>query len=318
MRVDDVSVTIPVDTASAPHEESDHAVIGTERTCVEEEGVCVEAEGEGREEDGDGGEGEGVKEVSIQQIEEESQEVRDQRVQESLEIWRRQQAEIRDREMARTASEMSGGGGNQMMSDQTERNDQPNGSTISSTLSSRYRTSSTWDSTHEVVPASPRAVYWTEWMDLKLAELVRTCVFDFPAIAKAFQEVVSTEEEFRKVPGYGLQRHAELQAVLSGLTAEACRLRWADLDARRWGDSEPDGVSPGEEGRDCPPVYRVCVKPDELGKGHGAQPSYQAMASIASGSFPSYLKVPAAFPSTAEFEDGDDTDNDDASLEKLD
>ena len=249
---------------------------------------------------------------------EESQDVRDQRVRDSLEIWRRQQEAIRQKE-----KRMSGG--QQPTSSLTEDfsarsdpviDDEAVVATLSNELLNRHQARSTWDSASSPTTAvKSNYVYWTEWMDIKLAELVRTCVFDFATIAATFQGIARNEEEFKKLPGAGLSRHEELRAALTGLSEEACRMRWAELDARRWSAEEGEAQV---EGGDAPPVYRVCIKPDELGKGHGAQPSFQAMLSSASGSMPAYLKVPTAFPSTSEYDDGDDTDNDDTSLERLD
>lgn len=235
-----------------------------------------------------------VVESECQEVE--SQEVRDQRVQESLAIYMRQQEQLRER---RRRQEERGEAGNVLR----EQN----------IVEDTVTVSSTWEGPQSAVINRhvQTRVYWTEWMDIKLAELVRTCVFNFTQIAEAFNTYPSTEE-FSRLPGAGLPRHEELRSVLRDLNEEECRLRWAELDARKWSVSGDDG---GDQSR---AVYKVCVQPDVLGKGHGAQPSFQALASQASGAMPSYLKVPSSFPSTTEFDDGAETDNDDCSLEKLD
>jgi hypothetical protein len=239
-----------------------------------------------------------TKEDKEVEAEEELQEVRDQRVAESVRIYLQQQEQQREKK---------------------EKHAQ--GSSPSSGSSAPL--SSTWDP-FRAAPA--RGVYWTEWMDLKLAEFVRSSLFDFPAVAASFRSFLS-ESEFARLCPPGTVKHEEMKFTLSGLSAEDCRLRWAELDASRWSvlAAAEEGLH-GDDVSSLPvatassvPVYRVCIQPQVLGKGHGAQPSFQAMSSMVAGSMPAYLKVPVAFPSTSEFEEsGELEEEQEDSLEHLD
>ena len=44
--------------------------------------------------------------------------------------------------------------------------------------------------------------------------------------------------------------------------------------------------------------FKICIPNAILGTGHGAQPSYSALASMTAGLPPTYLKIPTQFPST--------------------
>jgi hypothetical protein len=233
---------------------------------------------------------------------EESQEVRDQRVAESVRIYLRQQEQLKE-----------------------QREIQANGLPSQETPS----LSSTWDplrgATHTLAGTLPlRHLYWTEWMDLKLAEFVRTCFFDFAQVASSFHSLL-LQEEFSRLCPPGTVKHEEMKFTLSQLTSEDCRLRWAELDASRWSVIATEEGA-GEDLSSLPvamassvPVYRVCVQPEMLGKGHGAQPSFQAMTSMIASSMPAYLKVPVSFPSTSEFEDSEEAEEASPdSLETLD
>jgi hypothetical protein len=261
------------------------------------------------EEDKDEGEEEKDEE---QREEEESQEVRDQRVAESVRIYLRQQEQ--QREKRETSSSVS--------------------SSLSTTPLSL---SSTWDLSRATSFGLPRGLYWSEWMDLKLAEFVRSSLFDFAAVSASFAAFLS-DSEFPRLCPPGTVKHEEMKHTLSHLSAEDCRLRWAELDASRWSvmpSTTAAAVALGEDDSSdslpvatasaalasSVPVYRVCIQPQVLGKGHGAQPSFQAMSSMVAGAMPAYLKVPVAFPSTSEFEEpetGDDQEEAQDSLEHLD
>jgi hypothetical protein len=241
----------------------------------------------------------------LPESDEESQEVRDQRVAESVRIYLHQQEQLREQK-ERQAKGLS--------------QETPGPLSLS-----------TWDplrGTASALVGIHRHVYWTEWMDLKLAEFVRGCFFDFAQVASSFHSFLSHDEFSRLCPA-GTVKHEEMKFTLAQLTGEDCRLRWAELDASRWSVVAAEEGT-GEDVASLPvalassvPVYRVCVQPEVLGKGHGAQPSFQAMSSMIAGSMPAYLKVPVSFPSTSEFEEeegeGDAADeaNPD-SLENLD
>lgn len=139
-------------------------------------------------------------------------------------------------------------------------------------------------------PTATEPYYWTEAMDLALAEYVRKYMFDFEQVAVKMCEL-------------GNNSLAKMD-----LSVDDCRIRWSQLDAKQWADiSLADSIAPVN--------YKIFVQPEQLGQGHGAQPSFQALSSIASGRTPSYLKVPLSFPCVSDFpEDGSDVE--DASTEE--
>jgi hypothetical protein len=53
-------------------------------------------------------------------------------------------------------------------------------------------------------------------------------------------------------------------------------------------------------------VFKICVSRDLIGAGHGTQPTFQALASMASGSMPKYLSPPVCFPSISDLSDGEE------------
>ena len=220
--------------------------------------------------------------------------VHEQRVQESIEIYNRQ------RRMEKLKKEQggSGGGGGGSMEELVATF-----STTQTTIDWNYEAHRDGEENGE------KKVFWTEWMDLKLAELVQSCVYDFTAIADSFTELASSEE-FRSLPPvtYGVGKHTPL--ILENVTAEDCRLRWAELDSKQWCDTDTENNGDTMESlcdtnSAAPAVYKICVQPDVLGKGHGAQPTFAAMSNMATG-VSSYLKVPTAFPSVSDDDDDDD------------
>ena len=147
---------------------------------------------------------------------------------------------------------------------------------------------STWDTPAALVPESERPLYWSESMDMHLAKLVKACVFDFDAISTTMQQLAEksalSSSQVHKCP--------------ARLTNEACRLRWAQLDAEQWATVAPNSSALDTE-------FKVCISAAVLGAGHGSQPSYEALKSLAAGSAPTYLKVPTAFPSVQDTVEGD-------------
>lgn len=138
---------------------------------------------------------------------------------------------------------------------------------------------STWEIAMAVEEVE-RPLYWSETMDLELAKQVKACVFDFDAISKIMTEK-ATE---KKLDNSSVHKNPAL------LTNEVCRLRWAELDANQW--CLP---APGTTAQDT--VFRINLSDDLLQRTGGAQPSYDALASLATGAKPAYLKMPTAFPS---------------------
>jgi hypothetical protein len=79
-------------------------------------------------------------------------------------------------------------------------------------------------------------------------------------------------------------------------------LRWAELDANQWAEVP-------EQSTALDTVFKICIGPGVLGSGHGAQPNFQALASMTAGSTPSYLTPPSIFPSVGDIEDPSDDEN---------
>lgn len=129
-------------------------------------------------------------------------------------------------------------------------------------------------------------------MDMKLAALVRQCVFDFDAIAVELGKLMEAGDM-----GEQAKRNVSL------LNSEACRKRWSQLDASQWAQVDPTHSV-------YEPLYKVCIASAVLGNGHGAQPSFQTLSALAAGSLPSYLAVPTKFPSVSEMVESDDDDDD--------
>ena len=243
-------------------------------------------------------------------IEVESQDVRDHRVAESFAIYKRQLEEQKSR-----------GPG----------------------YSNQYMQSSTWNAAAAIVPTQPssksedanakmlrtteppkkRPLYWSETMDVELGKLVKDCVFDFDLISVRMI-AIAEGGGFKDGP-------AEVKKTpRSSLSSEECRLRWSQLDASVWSDVS---LTPSTSALDT--VFKICINPSVLGAAHGsvhnfnhnvaiiscnnilyfnqykfrAQPSFQALASIAAGSKPNYLTVPTSFPSVQDIKE-EDVDSD--------
>ena len=138
-----------------------------------------------------------------------------------------------------------------------------------------------------------RPLYWSETMDIQLAGLVKTCLFDFDEISIKMQELASKKELAYHV----VHNNPRL------ISSEACRLRWSELDASQWSE-----VAPNTSALDT--QFKVCIPNSVLGAGHGAQPSFSALASMTAGIVPTYLKVPTHFPSVQDVIIEDDMDLD--------
>jgi hypothetical protein len=160
------------------------------------------------------------------------------------------------------------------------------------TVQSAASVSSTWDAPAPVeVKAKP--LYWSEIMDIELGKLVKMCAFDFDEITLKMKDMAIGNLLFNE--------NVRLNPSL--LTNEACRLRWSQLDASQWG-----GISSDVTALDT--VFRICINPAVLGKGHGSQPSFQALSSMSAGAVPKYLTPPSAFPSVGDLPEDDDEDVD--------
>ncbi len=129
------------------------------------------------------------------------------------------------------------------------------------------------------------ALFWTEAEDIELARQVTVTMFDFDATS------ASLVKAFDK----------------ADLTADACRHRWSQLDAEQWSQPAEDTLGSGLSATS----FHNYVNENMLNtgeKGHGAQPSFENLSSMASGQMPGYLKIPTSFPSTEDIPEDDDLD----------
>jgi hypothetical protein len=166
----------------------------------------------------------------------------------------------------------------------------------SMTNSTSVYVSSTWSSVN--IPSAPveeRALYWTEAMDIGLAKLVREHNFEFNLVAEALRTAMGRGD-------FG----GDLIGKQHRMTYDACRVRWSQLDARQWAVlDDRQSTDPSGSASSNIPLYGMRVRTPALGQ---PQPSYQAMASMASASIPSYLRVPTSFPSVMDPENDSDAE----------
>jgi len=136
-----------------------------------------------------------------------------------------------------------------------------------------------------------RPLYWSEAMDLALAQQVKATLYDFPAISTALIAMVSE--------GKLSSDRAKVKPEL--LSGEACRLRWAQLDAHNWSQ-----VAPGVSAADT--VFKVNVSEEVLKM--GKQPSFEELMQLTASQQPKYLTPPTMLPSMTDYADDDDSDDD--------
>jgi hypothetical protein len=62
-------------------------------------------------------------------------------------------------------------------------------------------------------------------------------------------------------------------------------------------------------------MFKVCVEPESFigrhGCGHGAQPSFEDLASLTASKMPKYLKAPTSFPVIGDISDDEEDDHGD-------
>lgn len=141
-------------------------------------------------------------------------------------------------------------------------------------------------------------LYWTEDMDMKLAINTHLCKFDFEKISQVMINAAMLGEF-----GTMLQ---ENNRHLDFFSADACRLHWSDLDALANTDNDLDDLQDQEV------IYKVFMKPTELGSGQSKQPSFDMLKSSMNSQFPSYLSPPQILPTIPTSYDSDsdeDTSN---------
>lgn len=188
---------------------------------------------------------------------------------------------------------------------------------------------------------TPDTLYWTESMDMTLAKFVKSSFFDFALVSSqiiALQKNGRFCEQLNRycpVDSRGVSgdiKVVERQTVILSelLSGDACRLRWAELDANRW--SVPmDGITSGSAtlptdstgaGITSDVNHKIFVRAADItGAGHGNQPSFEQLSQLASDSVGgSYLKKPMSFPSVraTPATTGGDEDDEDEDLDALD
>jgi hypothetical protein len=132
--------------------------------------------------------------------------------------------------------------------------------------------------------SSANGFYWTEAMDVKLARNVHSCVFDFDGVSESLKATLS---------------EAELEGTEACMiTAEACRVRWSELDV------DDDSMM-----NDGPPA-QTQVSKVLLNKG-GGQLSFQELQRQVN-SQPSNLKAPTNLPGFGDDEGDEDSDSEEA------
>jgi len=200
-----------------------------------------------------------------QYTEQEMEMIRQERVQESLAIYRRQQAEKKQlKEMllkANTENSFLQGYHHGYIKPTFPADDE-----VCETKDSFTRISRT-------------KVYWTEQMDMALAHLVVKTDFDFRETAASILNDASIE----------------LDDKAKGLIdEEECRLRWAFLDLESWSQS---GVAEFPESSQNQP-YSHGITPERLEElKNMAKYSFEELQQQSDGQYSKYLKFPENLPS---------------------
>lgn len=148
---------------------------------------------------------------------------------------------------------------------------------------------STWDAPASVIDDKPKPLYWSENMDIELGKLVKVCAFDFDEITMKMKDMAVA----------GLLGNTAVHESPDLVTNEACRKRWSQLDSSQWCTASPDVTA-------LDTVFKICINPSVLGKGHGSQPSFQALSSMSASSIPKYLTPPTTFPSVGDLPEDDE------------
>lgn len=137
-----------------------------------------------------------------------------------------------------------------------------------------------------------RPIFWTEAMDMALAKQVQAQMFDFDAIAAEMQTLATQ----------GALNTDRLRRFPQLLTVEACRLRWAELDAQHWCE-----LAPGVTANDT--IFRINVSEEILAAGY--QPSYDELMQLTASMKPKYLKAPVALPTMPSYANDSEEEKDD-------
>jgi hypothetical protein len=161
---------------------------------------------------------------------EETQDIRDQRVAESLYIYRKQ----RENELKKMNQKFNSLAPATAPVNHITFSYQPDRSPPSTEEALPFQNDSQRSMTDLVIhqPYS-NDFYWTESMDIQLAKEVKACLFEFNDIA----EKMNQHWRDGKFTDYKLsvwERNADII-----FTKDKCRLRWADLDAELWSEVKP-------------------------------------------------------------------------------
>lgn len=141
------------------------------------------------------------------------------------------------------------------------------------------------DENYEPETNGQNALFWSEAEDIELARQVTATMFDFDEASASLIKTFGKTE----------------------LTTDACRHRWSQLDAEQWSQPAEDA---GLSGISATSFHNYVSESmiDAGRKGHGSQPSFENLSSMASGQKPGYLKIPMSFPSTEDIPEDEDLD----------
>jgi len=201
--------------------------------------------------------------------------VRQERVQESLAIYRSQLAE--KQRIKETMEKLNAE--DRFLSEQNRRTD---------TFASYYDNPS-FIATTKGQNENSNCLRWSEAMDMTLARLVAKMDFDFDQIALCIKE----------------DARFEADEILDCINAEECRLRWSFLDSENW-------TSEGPENGNGMVEAKVEYAPQTISEERLAQLKYmtqfsfEELQSQSAGFESKYLKRPETLPSMQVDESDDD------------
>jgi len=250
---------------------------------------------------------EAEEEVQVEKKDPQEEYLRQKRIADSMEIYKRQLA------VAKAAGKKLtlGTGVGELLAECAATESTLNaGAPVVVAPAGRSVASSTWESAAAIkgelqAAGGTTKPYWSEEMDILLAKMVRANMFDFDVVAETLRVAAG--------PGGKLEKGAKKAGFSPELlTTDACRLRWTELDAEKW-----SAVAPTSTPMDTNFNVYVTSSMISSAQGHGGQPSYQALATLAAGSMPAYLTPPTAFPTVAEMDDGDMSDDEPCEVFKV-
>ena len=249
--------------------------------------MTVEGKNEEKE-SGDGKDGEDEEEEEVEEMtgaDQKEEEERQMRVSESLQLYRAQQQAKKDSKKKQKEGSLGGEqGGDKTLPSQPTAVSTTAQSTAKSTTAGGFSkllmdaNKAAAAERKTIDTPSKNSFYWSEGMDVKLAQAVHKNVFDFYAVAKELQGSMTAKDL------------GSLDAAM--LTEVTCRERWCELDMDD--TSEVD--------------FSAEAKPNiMLGKG-GRQLSFAELQAASSVQASSLLKVPNVLPGVTDEDEDDEGD----------